>query len=62
MSTGKTFPVTLYRDGLNQPWGFRLVGGADLGAPLVIQRVSVRYFVFVYSIYKIHTLLLYNSH
>ncbi|KAF4531943.1 hypothetical protein B566_EDAN006635 [Ephemera danica] len=30
--------VTLVRDGFNQPWGFRLAGGVDVGAPLTILR------------------------
>lgn len=33
------FLVTLYRDSLQTPWGFRLEGGRDFKAPLSIQRV-----------------------
>ncbi|XP_034238051.1 PDZ and LIM domain protein 3 isoform X5 [Thrips palmi] len=33
--------VRLHRDGPNQPWGIRLVGGVDLNAPLVITRCMV---------------------
>ncbi len=33
------FKVTLYRDSLSTPWGFRLEGGHDYGFPLTIQRV-----------------------
>jgi len=35
----KRLQVRLVRDGFNQPWGFRLAGGADLGLPLTVQRV-----------------------
>lgn len=35
--------VTLVRDGFNQPWGFRLAGGTDVGYALTIQRVSPNY-------------------
>jgi hypothetical protein len=31
--------VTLYRDSLTTPWGFRLEGGRDFHYPLTIQRV-----------------------
>jgi len=33
--------VTLERDGLDQPWGFRLQGGSDVGLPLAVLRVLV---------------------
>lgn len=33
------FLVTLYRDSLQTPWGFRLEGGRDFKTPLTIQRV-----------------------
>ncbi len=33
------FSITLFRDSLHTPWGFRLEGGRDYGAPLTIQRV-----------------------
>lgn len=33
--------LVLERDGHDQPWGFRLQGGSDLGMPLSIQRVLV---------------------
>lgn len=32
--------LVLERDGHDQPWGFRLQGGADLAMPLSVQRVS----------------------
>ncbi len=35
------FTVTLYRDSLQTPWGFRLEGGRDFKSPLTIQRVFV---------------------
>ncbi len=31
--------ITLYRDSLSTPWGFRLEGGRDFKAPLTVQRV-----------------------
>lgn len=31
--------VELVRDGPYTPWGFRMTGGADIGTPLVIQKV-----------------------
>ncbi|KFM57217.1 PDZ and LIM domain protein Zasp, partial [Stegodyphus mimosarum] len=33
-------PLELIRDGQCTPWGFRMTGGADIGAPLMIQKVS----------------------
>ncbi|XP_018024566.1 LIM domain-binding protein 3, partial [Hyalella azteca] len=33
--------VTLERDGHDQPWGFRLQGGVDVGLPLSVLRVLV---------------------
>ncbi|XP_065352145.1 uncharacterized protein Zasp66 isoform X2 [Cloeon dipterum] len=35
---GARVTITLVRDGFNQPWGFRLAGGADIGTPLTVQR------------------------
>ncbi|GBN10170.1 hypothetical protein AVEN_253398-1 [Araneus ventricosus] len=32
--------LELVRDGQCTPWGFRMTGGADIGTPLVIQKVS----------------------
>ena len=32
--------VTLERDGFNQPWGLRMMGGVDVGSPLTVSRVS----------------------
>lgn len=34
------FAVTLQRNGPNVPWGFRLAGGSDLNAPLIVIRVQ----------------------
>lgn len=34
------FTVTLERDGVSLPWGFRLSGGGDLDYPLVITKVN----------------------
>ena len=33
------FNLTLFRDSLATPWGFRLEGGRDYGTPLTVQRV-----------------------
>lgn len=33
-------PLELARDGQCTPWGFRMTGGADIGTPLVIQKVT----------------------
>ncbi|XP_046393304.1 proteoglycan 4 isoform X2 [Ischnura elegans] len=41
MSRMKTISVNMLRDGPRTAWGFRVVGGADLGAPLTVQRVQV---------------------
>ncbi|XP_071455471.1 PDZ and LIM domain protein 5 isoform X2 [Hetaerina americana] len=41
MCRAKTFSVKLVRDGPRTAWGIRLVGGADLGAPLTVQRVQL---------------------
>jgi len=30
------------RTDIGTPWGFRMTGGKDFGAPLVVQRVSHR--------------------
>ena len=32
--------LELVRDGPYTPWGFRMTGGADIGAPLVIQKIT----------------------
>ena len=37
---GQTVDIKLSRSE-RQPWGFRLHGGADFGAPLIIQKVSI---------------------
>jgi len=39
MSSVYTFNVTVFRDSLSTPWGFRLEGGSEFQAPLVVQRV-----------------------
>ena len=41
---GQTVDIKLSRSE-RQPWGFRLHGGADFGAPLIIQKVSIRPFL-----------------
>jgi hypothetical protein len=33
--------LRLYRDALSTPWGFRLQGGKDVGAPLIVQKVNL---------------------
>jgi len=40
MSLGYQVEVQIYRDSLNSPWGFRLAGGKDFNAPLIVQRVQ----------------------
>jgi len=40
MSLGYQVEVQIYRDALTSPWGFRLAGGKDFNAPLIIQRVQ----------------------
>ena len=40
MSTYYDYNVTLFRDSLSTPWGFRLEGGRDFNSPLIVQRVS----------------------
>lgn len=37
--------VTLRRQQPNQAWGFRLGGGAEIGQPFQIQKVSHRFVV-----------------
>ncbi|GIX76956.1 PDZ and LIM domain protein Zasp [Caerostris darwini] len=32
--------LELIRDGQCTPWGFRMTGGADIGAPLVVQKIT----------------------
>lgn len=42
MTNGKkqTVVVKLKRKWSGQPWGIRIVGGADLGTPIIVTRVS----------------------
>jgi len=40
MSLGVNVEVQIFRDALTSPWGFRLAGGKDFNAPLIIQRVQ----------------------
>merc|ERR1711872_1121458 len=40
MSLGYQVEVHVYRDSLSSPWGFRLAGGKDFNAPLIVQRVQ----------------------
>lgn len=35
------------------PWGFRLQGGKDFGTPLIVQKVSLRFFFFFF-IFFVH--------
>uniref|UniRef100_A0A915K3E8 PDZ domain-containing protein n=1 Tax=Romanomermis culicivorax TaxID=13658 RepID=A0A915K3E8_ROMCU len=37
---GRPVNVTLCRDGLTAPWGFRLHGGQDFDNPLLVQKVT----------------------
>lgn len=38
-----------------QPWGFRLQGGTDFGTPLIVQKVSL-YFVIFLNLYMNKTI------
>lgn len=60
--------LTLKRNSPTEPWGFSLVGGADLKTPLIVTRVSLfpfhvntRYlsygFVYYYDYINIYNLL-----
>lgn len=40
MSLGAQVQVQIFRDGLATPWGFRMAGGKDFNAPLIVQRVQ----------------------
>ena len=40
MATTQTIKVTLQRDSLHTPWGFRLQGGADFRAPFTVNKVN----------------------
>ena len=40
LSMSDVIAVRLHRDTLSMAWGFRLTGGKDVKAPLVVQRVS----------------------
>lgn len=40
MATTQTIKVTLQRDSLQTPWGFRLQGGVDFGTPFVVNKVK----------------------
>jgi len=39
MATPQTIKVTLQRDSLQTPWGFRLQGGADFRIPFSVNKV-----------------------
>lgn len=45
-SKDHVFGVTLRRRDRNTPWGLRIVGGADLGTPIIVTRVSMQYISF----------------
>ena len=52
------FSVTLFRDSLFTPWGFRLEGGRDYLTPLAIQRVClINYLLIRFEIYQINEFL-----
>jgi hypothetical protein len=44
MAGTQTIKVTLQRDSLQTPWGFRLQGGADFRSQFTINKVSKRIF------------------
>ncbi len=43
MATTPTIKVTLQRDSLQTPWGFRLQGGADFRTPFVVNKVKQKF-------------------
>ncbi len=57
MSAFYDYNVTLYRDSLSTPWGFRLEGGRDFHAPLTIQRVCLHSLTNVQTMSKVHEYL-----
>lgn len=40
MTRKQTVIVKLKRSSTGKPWGIRIAGGADLGTPIVVTRVS----------------------
>jgi hypothetical protein len=40
MASTQTIKVTLQRDSLQTPWGFRLQGGADFRTPFIVNKVK----------------------
>ncbi|CAF1071298.1 unnamed protein product [Rotaria sp. Silwood1] len=40
MATTQTMKVTLQRDSLHTPWGFRLQGGADFRTPFTVNKIN----------------------
>ena len=53
----QTIKVTLQRDSLQTPWGFRLQGGADFRTPFTVNKVS-KIILFFWYIFLLLTLLL----
>lgn len=47
MATAQTIKVTLQRDSLQTPWGFRLQGGADFRTPFSVNKVTIKIFVLI---------------
>ncbi len=45
MATTQMIKVTLQRDSLQTPWGFRLQGGADFRTPFIVNRVNKKKFI-----------------
>lgn len=46
-------PLELVRDGQGTPWGFRLTGGADIGSPLVVQKVREDFLSVIGSVISV---------
>ena len=50
MATAQTIKVTLQRDSLQTPWGFRLQGGADFRTPFTVNKVKATIFILIKSL------------
>lgn len=59
MTRKQTIIVKLKRSSTGKPWGIRIAGGADLGTPIVVTRVSFPFISFFNKQFcLIHDLLL----
>ena len=48
MTKRQTLVVKLRRPNKKQPWGISIAGGADLGTPIIVTRVSFLLFSFFF--------------